>query len=236
MCAVLPGGVGHGASTLSGPGAPRPPELTTWPRVLCVNEIGPYARACVYLSALSSYIRRPDMQSSCHRGPGSRLLVWFFLQTAGREGTACRGSGWRLVGSLPGSAGSPGLLARWQSLTWVCVPVSVRMVGRSLSELLVWVGVFYKVKPSMGHQRHPPPTRFMSAVGVTSWVTLGWLPESLGPCINENPPSSVASAGLSPQGPQTAQSLLEVTEQGQIMDSAVKGPGSKSLLCHFLPE
>ena len=119
----------------------------------------------------------------------------------------------------------------------VCVPVSVRMVGRSLSELLVWVGVFYKVKPSMGHQRHPlPPTRFMSAVGVTSWVTLGWLPESLGPCINENPPSSVASAGLSPQGPQTAQSLLEVTEQRQIMDSAVKGPGSKSLLCHFLPE
>ena len=66
-------------------GTPRPSELTTCPRVLCVSEIGPYPRACVYLSISSSYIRRPDMQSSCHWGPSSRLLVWFFLWTARRE-------------------------------------------------------------------------------------------------------------------------------------------------------
>ena len=158
MCAVLPGGVGHGASTLSGPGAPRPPELTTWPRVLCVNEIGPYARACVYLSALSSYIRRPDMQSSCHRGPGSRLLVWFFLQTAGREGTECRGSGWRLVGSLPGSAGSPGLLARWQSLTCVCVCrcLSAWWEGPCLN---CWFGLGCSIRSNLawGISAIPPP-------------------------------------------------------------------------------
>ena len=79
----------------------------------------------------------------------------------------------------------------------------------------------------MGHQLRPqPPTRFKSAVGMTS---------SVGPCINENPPTMVASTGLTLVGASNSSGTPGGSRaQGQIVDSAVKGPGFKSLLCHFL--
>lgn len=158
----------------------------------------------------------------------------FCRQLGGRELRAEEvGGDWWVLSRVPlvPQACWPGGRA---STGCVCRCLSARWEGPCLN---CWFGLGCSIRsnPAWGISAIPPPTRFKLAVGMTSSVTLGWLPESLGPCINENPPSSVASAGLSPQGPQTAQSLLEITEPGQIMDSAVKGPGCKSPLCHLLP-